>query len=99
MKQLKVLKDNEFIDNKLYHNLKPTDSPVSRFYGKPKIQKPGVPIRPIVSYSGFQLYNLNKYIPNILKAYVKDKNNNAKNSSTFCHYIRNVPIDYNEIMV
>ena len=33
------------------------------------------------------------------KLYVKDKNNNAKNSSTFCHYITNVPIDYNEIMV
>ena len=25
-KQLKVLKDNEFIDNKLYYYLKPTDS-------------------------------------------------------------------------
>ena len=27
MKQLKVLKDNELIDNKLYYYLKPTDSP------------------------------------------------------------------------
>ena len=27
LKQLKVLKDNEFIDNKLYYYLKPTDSP------------------------------------------------------------------------
>ena len=26
LKQLKVLKDNEFIDNKLYYYLKPTDS-------------------------------------------------------------------------
>ena len=29
LKQLKVLKDNEFIDNKLYYYLKPTDSWVS----------------------------------------------------------------------
>ena len=43
LKQLKVLKDNKFIDNKLYYYLKPTDSPVHRFYGQPKIHKPGVP--------------------------------------------------------
>ena len=93
LKQLKVLKDNEFIDNKLYYYLKPTDSPAPRFYGQPKIHKPGVPIRPIVSYSGSPLYNVNKYIANILKAYVKHENNNAKNSTTFSNYIRNVLLD------
>ena len=30
LKQLKVLKNNEFIDNKLYYNLKLTDSPAPR---------------------------------------------------------------------
>ena len=49
LKQLKVLKDNEFIDNKLYYYLKPTDSPAPRFYRQPKMHKPGVPIHPIVS--------------------------------------------------
>ena len=62
LKQLRVL---EFIDNKLYYYLKPTDSPVPRFYGQPKIHKPGVPIRLIVSYSGSPLYNLNKCTANI----------------------------------
>ena len=84
LKQLKVLKDNEFIDNKLYYYLKPTDSPAPRFYGQPKIHKVGVP---------------NKYIANILKTYVKHENNNAKNSTTFSNYIRNVPIEDDEIMV
>ena len=51
-KQLKVLMDNEFIDNKLFYYLKPTDSPAPRFYGQPKIHKPRVPIRPIISFSG-----------------------------------------------
>ena len=99
LKQLKVLKDNEFIDNKLYYYLKPTDSPAPRFYGQPKIHKPGVPIRPIISYSGSPLYNLNKYIANVLKAYVRDENNNTKNSTMFSLYIRNVPIEDDEIMV
>ena len=57
MKQLKVLKDNEFTDNKLYYYLKPTDWPAPRFYGQPNIHKPGVPIRPIASYSGSPLTN------------------------------------------
>ena len=60
LKQLTVLKGNEFIDNKLYYYLKPTDLPVPRFYGQSKIHKPRVPMRPIVSYSGSSLYNLNK---------------------------------------
>ena len=94
LKQLKVLKDNKFIDN---YYLKPTDLPAPRFYGQPKIHKPGVPILPI-SYSGSPLYNLNEYIANILKAYVKDENSNGKNSTTFSNYIRNVPIEDDEII-
>ena len=97
LKQLKVLKDNEFIE--LYYYLKPTDSPAPRFYGQPKIHKPGVPIRPIVSYSGSTLCNLNKDIANILKAYVKHEDNNAKNSVTFSNYIENVSIEDGEIMI
>ena len=97
MKQLKVLKDNEFTDNKLYY-LKP-DSPAPRFYDQAKMHKPGVPIRPIISDSGSPLNNLNKYIDSILKAYVKDENNNAKNSTAFSNYIRNVPIEDDEVMV
>ena len=34
-----------------------------------------------------------------MKAYVKDQNNNAKNSATFSNYIRNVPIENKEIIV
>ena len=45
------------------------------------------------------MYNLNKYLANILKTYVKHENNNAKNSTTFSNYIRNVPIEDDEIMV
>ena len=67
LKQLKVLKDSEFIGNKIYCYIKPLDSPAPRFYGQPKIHKLGVPIRPIVSYSGSLLYNLNKYIADSLK--------------------------------
>ena len=47
-KQLKARKDDEFIYNKLFCYLKPIDSPAPRFYGQPKIHKPGVALRTIV---------------------------------------------------
>ena len=65
LKQLKVLKGNLLIHNKLYCYLKTTESPAPKSYGQPKIHKPGVFIRLIVSYSGSPLHNLNKYIANI----------------------------------
>ena len=68
LKQLKALKDNELIDNKLYYYLKPTDSITPRFYGQPKAHEPRVSIHPIISYSNSKLFNLNKYVANILKA-------------------------------
>ena len=37
LKQLKVLKDSEFTDDKLCYYLKPTDLPAPRFYCQPKI--------------------------------------------------------------
>ena len=37
IKKLKSLKDRNIIDQSLYYKLKPTDSPVPRFYGLPKI--------------------------------------------------------------
>ena len=99
LKQLTVLKDNEFIDNKLYYYLKPIGSPTPRFYGQPKIHNLEIPIRPIVSHSRSPLYNLNIYITNILKAYVQDVKNNAKTSTTSLNYIKNVPIEDDEITV
>ena len=65
LKQLMVLKDHEFIDNKLYY-LKPNDLPAPRFYGQPKIHKPGVPIRPIVSYCESPMSKMKITTPRIL---------------------------------
>ena len=52
LKQLKVLKGNSPLIINYIIIIKPTDLPAPRFYGQPKIHKPGVPIRPITSYSG-----------------------------------------------
>ena len=50
-------------------------------------------------YTNQEFYILLAPRYNILKAYVKNENNNAKNSTTFSNYIRNIPIKDDEIMV
>ena len=45
------------------------------------------------------LYNLEKNAANTLKIYVKDDNNNAKNSTRFFSYTSNVPIEDDKMMV
>ena len=54
----KALMHSQLFKNKSYCYLKPTEMPALRFYGEPKIYNPGVRIRPIVSYRGNPLYNL-----------------------------------------
>ena len=79
--------------------MKPSDSFALRFYGQPKINKAGVPIRSIVSLNDSPLNNLDKYMPNILKAYVKNENNNTNNPTTFSNYIRNAYTEHENMIV
>ena len=62
LRQLKALKGNFWL----------------RSYGQPKIHKPEVPLRLFVSYSGFKLYNLNKYIANFWKLMLQMKTTTLK---------------------
>ena len=50
--------------------LKLTDSPASRLYDLPNIQKDGVLTHPVASYVSSLWNNLNKYIADIMKANV-----------------------------
>ena len=97
--KLSLLKDAGKIDQQLYFKLKPTDSQAPRFYGLPKIHKPAVPIRPIVSYTNSPLYQLSRYIADILRPYTKLNQQHCKNSNNFLQFIRQQIIDPDEIMI
>ena len=97
--KLSLLKDAGKIDQQLYFKLKPTDSRAQRSYGLPKIHKPAVPIRPIVSYTNSPLYQLSRYIADILRPYTKLNHQHCKNSNDFSQFIRQQTIDPDEIMV
>ena len=60
--KLKGLEKNEDITSALYNRLRPTGSQSPRIYALPKIHKPDVPFRPIVSCIGSPTYQLSKHI-------------------------------------
>ena len=97
--KLAILRENETIDQSLYFKLKPTGSQAPRFYGLPKIHKASIPVCPIVSYSGSPLFNLSKYVANIIKPYTLLNKQHCKNSKEFSEFIRAHTIEQDEIMV
>ena len=97
--KLQDLKDQEIISNRTYYKIKPSDSPTPRFYGSPKIHKPGVPIRPIVSYIGSPLYDISKYLASILSHYTTSDNHHSKNSKEFSEYVRQLTIEDDEQLI
>ncbi|BHF68865.1 hypothetical protein SprV_0301190600 [Sparganum proliferum] len=51
---------------------KATDTAMARFYGLPKVHKPGVPLRPIVSLRGTPTFGLSKWLYQRLCFLIKD---------------------------
>ena len=65
-KILLELKKSEKISESLYKRLHSSDGLPPRFYGLPKIHKPQIPLRPIISFVDSPKYNLSSYLANIL---------------------------------
>jgi hypothetical protein len=59
-----------------------SDAICPRFYGLPKIHKPGCPLRPIVSYLGSPLYRIAQYLSLVLQPLLS-KTYSVRNSSQF----------------
>ena len=65
--KLLQLKKADAIDIRRYNRLRcPVPQP-AKLYGLPKLHKPNVPMRPIVSFCGSPTYELSKYLITILK--------------------------------
>ena len=86
-KELIELRDNNLIEQQEYFRLKPTGKQPPRFYDLLKIHKDGTPLRAIVSYTGTPLYEISKYIANILKPYGKLKEQHTDSSKSFSTFI------------
>jgi len=60
------LLDNQKITQGECFNLKSSDANAPSLYGQPKVHKPDIPLRPIVSFIGSPTYALSKKIVNLL---------------------------------
>ena len=83
----------------MYKVLRSTDSVLPRMYGLPKIHKPNLPLRPILSFVGSATYELSKFLKNILSPLVGNIVHKVKNSAEFVELIEKINILYNEPQV
>ena len=68
------LKRSGAIRSTLYYHLRSSAGKVPLLYGLPKIHKPAVPLRPIVSFVNSPTYQLSKHLVNIRKLYKHEYN-------------------------
>ena len=80
---LKNLLKEEKLDKKFYDNSRVLHPSAPQIYGLPKIHKPGIPLRPIVSFYDTPLSALHKQLANLLKPLTMSKLRFKKIQRTF----------------
>ena len=96
---LKSIKSKGGISEELYKSLYPTGAGSPKFYGLPKIHKPGMPLRPIVSSIGAVTYQTSKEVARILKALVGKSELHVKNTQDFIESIKGIHLGEDQCMV
>ena len=91
--KLANLKRDNKISDSLYNKLRSSDGLPPRFYGLPKIHKPGYPLRPIVSFIDSPTYMLSKHLAQILSPLMNNTDLTVKNSVEFCEQMKNVKLE------
>ena len=98
-RKLKGLEKKGEITSGLYNRLRPTGSQPPRIYSLPKIHKPDVPLRPIVSCIGSPTYQLSKYITSLISPLAGHTSSHVKNSRYFTELIGSMHVESDEILV
>ncbi|XP_063955553.1 uncharacterized protein LOC135154175 [Lytechinus pictus] len=96
---LLALKKDKVLDEATYKKIKPTQKQPPRIYGLPKIHKPGIPLRPIVSCIGSFAYNLSKYLADILSPLTNCSEHTVSNSSEFAEFTSEQTVNEQESMI
>ena len=91
--------ENDKISSCLYKTLHSSDSVLPKIHGLPKIPKPIVPLRPIVSFISTATYQLAKFLKQILIPLVGNTQYTVKNSSQFVELILSIKLGKSESQV
>ncbi|XP_071578862.1 uncharacterized protein, partial [Temnothorax nylanderi] len=91
--------DNDIIDYQIFKQLYCTNGNLPRCYGLPKIHKTGFPMRVIVSAIGSPLYNVARFIHEILHDSIPKPRSHVRDGWSFVKGIANVRIGSDEVLV
>ena len=98
-KKLKNLKEQNRLNEAIYNRIRPNDATTAKFYGLPKIHKPSIPLRPIVSLPGSPTYELSKFLASILHPLVKNSPHAVNNVTSFLKKIKDFKLEPDEVMI
>ncbi|XP_069992340.1 uncharacterized protein [Penaeus vannamei] len=96
-RMLKCLKDSDTISSDTYNQLRASGSLPGMLYGLPKIHKPDVPIRPILSALKTFNYSLAKFLVPILKP-ITTSEYSVHNSFDFAKQMSKISLENHVIM-
>jgi len=98
-KLLLDLQKSGALTSPLYNHLRSSAGKIPLLYGLPKIHKPEVPLRPIVSFVGSPSYQLSKHLAHILSPLVGNTPSHVKNSTQFPEFISQQSVAPGEILL
>ena len=90
--KLLKLKKTDAIDIRRYYRLRcPVPQP-PKLYGLPKLHKPNIPMRPIVSFCGSPTYQLSKYLTTVLQPLTDQSRHKLQSTENFIDAIKTAQI-------
>ena len=89
---LKKVKSQTGLDNSTYKAMYPMGCSAPKFYGLPKIHKPGIPLRPIVFSCESVTYRVAKVLTKILKPLVSKFPHNVHSTQDFAEQANKVTL-------
>ena len=93
------LKKVAAMSSELYDRLRSSSGRLPLLYGLPKVHKPAVPLRPIVSFVHSPTYQLSKHLARILAPLVGHSTSHVCNSHSFAKFIQQVTLQDGECLV
>ena len=86
------LKKTDTIDIQRYNRLRCRVPQPPKLYGLPKLHKPNIPMRPIVSFCGSPTNQLSKYLTTVLKPLTDESRHKLQSTENFIDAIKTVQV-------
>ena len=93
------LKKKRSIPAELYNRLRSSGGLTPLLYGLPKVHKPGVPLRPIVSFFSSPTYQLSKHLSMILAPLIGNSDSHVQNSRRFSSFMASQILSPDDVLV